>query len=179
MNISEVFSTHERVTILRHIIYQTEPIRVSWVSRQTGTSKGLVSKYLNSLISAGIVEKENSHFLVVDGLQTRVAKIFLNLATISPNVFTKYPDVMAVGIYGSTVKGTNTLDSDLDLWVYHSDTSPEVLASITRDLKDYGDVSPLYLDDDKIATLKRDDPVFYYSLVFGSIMLLGESLESI
>jgi len=179
VNISEVFSTQERVSILRHIIYQTEPVRVSKVAKETGTSKGLVSKYLNALISAGIVEKENNHFLVVDGLSSRVAKIFLNLATISPNIFAKYPDVMSVGIYGSTVKGTNTLNSDLDLWIYHSETTPEVLSQITRDLQGYGDVSPLYLDDEKIALLKRDDPVFYYSLFFGSIMLLGESLESI
>jgi hypothetical protein len=35
----------------------------------------------------------------------------------------------------------------------------------------------MVLQPERIENMRKDDPIFYHSLVFGSIVLLGEGLE--
>lgn len=53
------------------------------------------------------------------------------------------------------------------------------MAGISRQLnkKTKSKVELLILDPGKIEVLKKEDPIFYYSLVFGSIVLHGDALE--
>lgn len=38
-------------------------------------------------------------------------------------------------------------------------------------------VQILVLTPERIERLKKEDPIFYYSLVFGSIILFGDGIE--
>ena len=67
------------------------------------------------------------------------------------------------------------------MWILIDDrVSQEELARLSKELKrKYGNVSPIYLTENKLRTLKEKDKVFYYSLVFGSINIYGEKIERI
>jgi len=177
MNINEVFSTQQRLTILKNIIFKDECIGVTETSRGSKISKGLVSKYLNLLVEENILEKNNSLFRVKNTTSTKALKILLTLTSINTDLFKENPVIQSAGIYGSTVKGTNTKDSDIDLWILHRPASTAELSKITKELTTQHNIKPLYLTVEKIEELRTNDPVFYYNLLFSSITLYGEGLE--
>ena len=180
MNIETILSTKAREKILNQIIYKTGYITVSKVAEDVKLSKGLVSKYLNSLVKEGILKRSNGKFVVQNSIQTKASRILLNLNVFDTYIFKKYKFVKSVGIYGSFVKGENTEDSDIDMWILIDKVSEENLAKLTNDLKKtFGNVKPLYLTEQKIKVLRKNDPIFYHSLIFGSIMVHGDGIEAI
>lgn len=181
MNIHRLLSTKERVRILKFVLYKTSPLYVNEVAKNLGLSKGLVSKFFSILSRENILKKTNNKFTVQDNLNTSAIKILLNLDNFDTNTFKKFKFVKGVGLYGSFVKGKNTEESDIDLWVLVGhDAQEENLARLTNELKKkHGNIKPLYLTKKKIKILKKEDVVFYHSLVFGSINIYGEELETI
>ncbi|HEY9206054.1 MAG TPA: nucleotidyltransferase domain-containing protein [Candidatus Methanoperedens sp.] len=180
MNIYRLLSTRERVKILKFVLYKTGTFGVSDVSRELKLSKGLVSKFFDILIKEKVLRKLNKGFQVLDNLNTHAIKIFLNVESFNVNIFKKFKFIRAAGIYGSFAKGTNTEESDIDIWIIVDRTNEEDLAKLTNELKKkYVNIKPLYLTKEKIETLKREDAVFYHSLVFGSINVYGEEIETI
>jgi len=180
MNIPALFSTPERVKILTHVIYRTAPFRVNQIARELDISKGLVSKYLSLLADEGVIDKRDGRYAILDGKNTRAIRTLLNLDRIDIDIFRKYDFVEAAGVYGSHAKGSNTEDSDVDLWIMTENTIEESLAQLTSELKKMnGDVRPLLLNREKLGLIKQENPLFYYSLVFGSIMLHGEGIEPV
>ncbi|MBN2013711.1 MAG: nucleotidyltransferase domain-containing protein [Candidatus Altiarchaeota archaeon] len=166
--------------ILKRVIYRIESLGVNEVASETKLSKGMVSKYFALLIKNGILRRLNGEFGVLDNVYVRSLKMLLNLSSIDHRVFRRYGFVRGAGLYGSFVRGMNTEESDMDLWIFIEKTDDVDLAKLTNELKRrYGNVRPLYLTEDKIKTLKKDDMVFYHSLVFGSITVYGEGIEGI
>jgi predicted nucleotidyltransferase/predicted transcriptional regulator len=178
VNINQLFSTRERIKILNHVIYKTGYLNVNKVAKNVELSKGLVSKYFKHLTREGVLEKKDDSFLVQSSVNTRAVKILLNLNLFDMDLFRKHGFIKGAGIYGSYVKGINTEDSDIDLWVITEETSEEDLAKLTCELKNFGDVRPLYLSKDKLELLRKEDPTFYHSLVFGSITIHGDDIEA-
>lgn len=180
MNINKLFSTEERVKILRQALYKTGPLNVNKIAKETKLSKGLVSKLLEMLSKAGIAKRINSKLFIQDTLKTKAVKILLNLDGFDMKVFAKRRFVVCAGLYGSMVKGKNAEDSDIDLWVFSKDAKEEELAKLTRELKEkHANINPLYLTKKKLEALKKEDTVFYHSLIFGSITVYGEDLEAV
>jgi predicted nucleotidyltransferase len=179
MNISALFSTRERVKILQYSLYKNGALSVNAVAKKLKVSKGLVSKFFNILVKEKVLKKIGSKFVVVDDVHVRAIKIFLNLAPFKASVFKKYAFVKSAGIYGSVVKGENMENSDIDIWIVLEKADEENIARLTNELKArYGNVKPLYLTKEKIKVLKKTDPIFYHSLIFGSITVYGEPIEN-
>jgi predicted nucleotidyltransferase len=179
MNISPLFSTKERLKILSGVIYETGPLNVNKVSKKVGLSKALVSIYFKHLLTEGVLRRENNEYRVQDGTPTKAIRILLNLSSFSTDFFSRRPFIRSAGLYGSSVKGTNTEGSDVDLWIITEDVDQETLASLTGDLKKtFGDVKPLYLTREKLELLKKTDATFYHSLVFGSVTIHGDDIEA-
>jgi DNA-binding transcriptional ArsR family regulator len=177
---SQVFSTPERIAILRRVIYSVDLVSVSEVAVETGLSKGLVSKYLDLLRGEGLLERSGTRYVVKEGVETRSIKIVLNLEGLASFPFDLYPFVKGVGLYGSGAKGLNTEKSDVDLWVLIGESGEEELAGLTRELRlRLGDVRPLFLTGEKLLLLRHEDSPFYYSLLQGSIAIYGEGLEAV
>lgn len=180
MNIETLLSTKERIKILSHIIYKSEYISVNRVANDVKLSKGLISKYLDSLTKEGILKRADGKFLVKNSIQTKAIKILLNLNIFDSDLFKKYRFVKSAGLYGSFVKGTNTENSDIDLWIFAENVNEENLAKLTAKLKKlFGNVKPLYLTKEKIQLLKKEDSTFYHSLIFSSIVIYGDGIEAI
>jgi predicted nucleotidyltransferase len=180
VNIVGVLSTSQRVETLRSILLKSEDFGVSEVSREVGLSKGFVSGYLRSLADSEIIERSGKGFRVVDNVKAKALKILLNLNSIDVTVFERHPFVEMAGLYGSWAKGNNNEKSDIDLWILVKETSEERYAALSSDLRNaLGPVQLLYLTREKLRLLRSDDEIFYYSLIFGSITLIGEGLEEI
>ena len=171
----KIFSTKERIKILKAVIFSDRPISVNVIAARLKISKGLVSKYLDVLLREGIAKKSNGKYLIVDSPITKATKILLNITGIDTGIFKKFDFVEAAGLYGSCAKGENTDESDVDLWIRIKDVSDEKAASLTAVMnKKIKNVKPLFLTTKKIEKMEKDDKLFYHSLSFGSIILYGD-----
>lgn len=170
-----LFSTSQRIKILEAVIFRTGSVSVNNIAFQLGLSKGLVSKYFQILLKEQILKKEKGKLVVADNTSVKAVKILLNVKGIDARIFSKYPFVTAVGLYGSCAKGENTEDSDVDLWVRVKDVEETKIASLTSEInKKIKNAKLLFLSDKKIEKLRKEDIMFYHSLSFGSIILYGD-----
>lgn len=170
-----LFSTSERIKILEAVIFRTGNVSVNNIASQIGLSKGLVSKYFQILLKEQILKKEKGKLVVADSKSVKAVKILLNVRQIDTRIFSKYPFVTAVGLYGSCARGENTEDSDVDLWVRVKDVEETKIASLTSEInKKIKNAKVLFLNDKKIEKLRKEDIMFYHSLSFGSIILYGD-----
>ena len=177
----ELVSTPERIRILRYAL-ERHRVGVEETARATGLSKGLVSKTLRLLVNYGIAEKSGRGFRILNVPRTRELKRFINFMTLSKKLETLKDEwIMALGIYGSFATGENTPESDLDVWVFVEKMSIARSASLKREIeKATGrEVNLLLLTPERIRKLRTGDPVFYYSLAYGSMVIWGERLERI
>ena len=104
--LTERFKTKERLKILYYIMYQ-KLFAVNQVSKETGVTKGLVSRCPNYLNTAGLLNRsghsycpaDNAHNASVGGRAiTRAVKVLLNLNTL--NIGSLDPGwVAGIGIY--------------------------------------------------------------------------------
>lgn len=173
----KIFSTKERIKILKAIIFSEKPISVIAVASKLKISKGLVSKYFDVMAREGIAKRVNgkySKYLITDASMTKGIRILLNTQAVERVVFRKYDFVEAVGLYGSCAKGENTEDSDVDIWLKIKDVGDTKIAPLTAEINNkIRNANPLFLTTQKIEKMKKDDELFYHSLAFGSILLYG------
>lgn len=180
MNIECLFSTPKRISILRDIVYRSGSVSVSETARSTKLSKGLVSKFLESLEEQRVLERSGMKYAVRSSAETRAIRIFLNLELIAGFPYESYPFIEGVGLFGSCAKGENLERSDIDLWILIPQANSEAQAELTGDLRrSLGDVRPLYLTREKLNLMKEREPAFYCSLLCGSISIWGVSIEAI
>lgn len=174
--LSEIFSSKKRVKILEHVLYRNT-IKVTNVAKELSLSKGFVSEFLYLLHKNKILYK-NKEYHPTNNSLTRAIKILLNINKINLHKIKK-PFIKGIGIYGSWAYGTNTIDSDLDIWIktekYPQEKELAQLSKILRKMV-YTDVQLLVLTPKKIKQIKTDTP-FYSSLYHSSILLWGEPIE--
>jgi predicted nucleotidyltransferase len=174
----ELFKTEERAEVLRCVMFGSS-LSVAEVSRATGVSKGLVSRYLHLLEKHGLLQKDGRKYSPRDSAHSRAVKLLLNLEKIGLPALSP-GSAKGLGIYGSWARGTNQQDSDLDVWIRVDSLPPEnELARLQRDLSLQTDseVNLLVLTPDKLERLKTEDRPFYNSLMMNSVTLKGEPLE--
>lgn len=176
-----LFKSEDRIRILRSVSL-IETISVRGVSAETGVSKGLASLYLNILVDFGLLSRKNRAFHRKNSDIWRVIKLLLNLDMLRPSLSLP-PWAMGIGIYGSWARGTNTSDSDLDVWVLVNEYSPELefrVAESDQNLSKVtnGPVHSLILTREKLNIIAGSDKPFYANLIQDQITIDGESLES-
>lgn len=177
MKISKLLSTREREHILNDVLYKQDEISVADVSRRLKVSKGFVSKFLSLLSKERILKKSKNKYVVLANVKVRLLRILFNLQLFTDFNFGKFTFIRGAGIYGSCAKGENTEDSDIDIWIKIDKTDERELAKVTGSLKKLsGRISPLYLSEEKLEALKKEDLQFYNSIVHGSIRLYGEDI---
>jgi predicted nucleotidyltransferase len=176
--LTELFKTEERACILRYVMVR-KSFRPVEVSRYTGVTKGLVSRYLHILEMHGLLQKKGREYSPQDGARSRTIRLLLNLERIDLSALS-LGFARGLGLYGSWARGTNDRESDLDVWI-KVDSLPEqaVLARLQRDLslQTGSEVNLLVLTPGKLERLKIVDTSFYNSLVMGFVTLKGEGLE--
>ncbi|MCK7515656.1 MAG: nucleotidyltransferase domain-containing protein [Desulfobacterales bacterium] len=176
--LTDLFKTEERARVLRYVMFHSA-FNVAEVSRATGVTKGLVSRYLRLLVVYGLLQKEGREYSPHDGAHSRAIKLLLNLERIDLSALS-LGSARGLGLYGSWARGTNRQESDLDVWIRADRLPPESdLARLHRDLSQQADceVNLLVLTPEKLEMLKKEDKPFYNSLVLNSVTLKGEPIE--
>jgi len=158
----------------------TAEIKVRELARKLNLSPAYVSKTLKALRNEGMVKNNR---VDLNALIVKALKIFLNVKKlVEKGVITKINslNVISAGVYGSCANGTNYEDSDLDIWIKVEKHPGEVkIASLVGEIRESvgANVQMLVLTPDNIKRLKKEDPTFYYSLAFGSIVICGETID--
>ena len=70
----DLFKTEERARVLLNVMFRSS-FRAAEVSRATGVTKGLVSRYLRLLEEHGLLQKEGRAYSPHDGAQSRAVKL--------------------------------------------------------------------------------------------------------
>jgi predicted nucleotidyltransferase len=171
----------EKEKIIEFIVDNpTKRIRVRELAKQLGLSPAHISKTLKILVAHNMLKNNKAD---LSNPYVKALKIFFNVNKIvEKNVVKKLKELEALGagVYGSWSNGTNYEDSDLDIWIKVEKRLEEMkVASVSNKIRKVigKNVQILVLTKERIERLKREDPIFYYSLVFGSIILYGETIE--
>lgn len=82
-----IFSTKQRIKILKAILFKTGNISVNNIANQLRLSKGLVSKYFDILAKMGILKRVNGKLRITDSPLVKGIKILLNIRNIDVNIF--------------------------------------------------------------------------------------------
>ena len=178
--LSELLSSEERIRLLKYAL-TTSPATVTDASNECGVSKGLASRYFAILVEEGYLERDGRDFSWIDNPRTRSLKAFLNVEALEKQV--DLPEwAIGIGLYGSWSTGTNTSESDLDLWLLVEEIGPETELEVARLERDLSasmgcEATILVLTIDKLAALREEDLPFYMSLIREAKTLAGESLE--
>jgi predicted nucleotidyltransferase len=178
-NLPALFRSEERITLLRTVL--TVPAcTVQQIATKTGLSKGLVSPYLALLEREGLLERNDRIYKLKFSPLMIAVKHLLNIDRITA-VFKKPAWASGTGMYGSWADGTNTEESDIDLWVYCENMPSGIMVAelereISRALS--AEAHVLVLTREKIASMKGSDEPFYRSFVKQSITLEGESPDT-
>ena len=135
IRLHELFSTKERLKILANILYKKDEINITEVAKEAGVSKGLVSNFFKILTKEKILSRRKRRFRVNDNIKVKALKIFLNLYKIDESLFRKFGFVKGVGIYGSFVKGENSEDSDIDMWILVDKTDERISQNWAENLR--------------------------------------------
>lgn len=175
--LSELFKTQERVNILQEVFLRNE-ISVTEISKDTKTSKGLVSKYLKEMEKEGLLLKKGLKYYKKNTSLVKAIKVMLNLNILKwEEISPSWADSAA--LYGSWASGTNTYESDIDIWI-KTDKAPstEKLNQLYDKLsnKTSSDIHILIITPEKLEDIKLNDPPFYNSLMKNSLILEGEPI---
>lgn len=174
-DLSALFRTGERITLLRAAL-NVRACTVQQIVSKTALSKGLVSPYLALLAREGLLEKKDRTYQMKFSPLTIAIKRLLNIDRITA-AGKKPAWAFGIGMYGSWAEGTNTEESDIDLWVY-TNTLPTgiMVAELERDISRALSVEArvMVLTREKIAGMKDSDEPFYRSFVKQSITLEGD-----
>jgi len=177
MNLVSLFRTRERLRILEHVMSR-EGLRVTDIAKKLNVSKGLVSKYMRTLRDNGIVKRsDGAAYSPNDSYAARQVRKIINLSKVNlRRIDRKMID--GIGIYGSWARGTNTIESDADIWVKAEEYPPqEYLAKLSAQLRRiFGcEIRLLVLTPAKTQELVKDD-VFFSALTRDSVLLWGEDI---
>lgn len=171
----------EREKIVEYVLSSpTEKIKVRELAKRLELSPAHISRTLGILAKDGFF-KNNA--VDLSNPCVRALKIFLNMKKLyEKNVvkMLKEIDALSAGVYGSWSNGSNHEDSDLDVWMKtHKHPGERKVAAVSNDIRRVlgRNVQILVLTPERIDRLKKEDPIFYYSLVFGSMTLYGEGIE--
>lgn len=176
----ELFKSDDRVRIFR-FVSENKGITVQSTVNGIHVSKPVVSRYLNMLTDKGLCERKGRTFHWISTPIGNAAKRLINLIILKDNL--SKPDwARGIGFYGSWARGTNTRESDLDLWILVEDYNPNLefaVAEFEHDLAEklQTEVHVLILNNNKLAQLSRSDVPFYSQLVKETVILQGEGID--
>lgn len=177
--LEKLLTTGERAKMLEHVLAETEALKVGKTAKELNISKGMVSQFFRILLEYGILEKKDKKVYVnFQNYKTKELKRFLNISKLDVSELKGIKEVTGIGVYGSWISGTNTKESDLDVWIKAKKHPSEIKIAEAqgeiRRKKGYN-IHILVLSAERIGRLKKEDPVFFYSLAYGSIVLWGEN----
>jgi len=178
--LNKFFATKEREKVITYLLNNpSKPHRVRDVAKKLSISLGGISGFFAILRKNKILKRSGNEFRIdTTNPLAKATKMMINIMGLDIGPLKRIPGLEGVGVYGSCANGTDNEDSDIDLWAkVNKSVDLDVVAAVSRQLKEKmkRDVQLLILDPEKLAQLKEEDPIFFYSLIYGSVVLYGKS----
>ncbi len=176
---TSILSNDKRETLFRYLInHPKEPLKVRLLATELGVAPSFVSIFLKSLRKEGLVKGDS---LDPGSPELRSWKILLNIQAITPSLskFARMLGAKGIGLYGSCSDGTDTPESDLDLWVKINIPPPDIVIAKGKALLREAtgrEISVFIVTKERIISLQKTDPSLYCSLSH-SFHLWGEMLD--
>jgi len=169
--LSKLFS-RKNLLILKEISEKGETY-IREIAENTGTSPAQVHNTIKQFKKLGFIierKRKNKKLITLDTTSQLLGKTRQLINTYELQNHTSFKELQKhgiVGIYGSFAAGTDTPESDIDLWIYSQEfidavELKEIARKIEKDFKK--EVKLLILNTEKIKTMKENDPEFYYRL---------------
>lgn len=154
-------------------------VKVTGLAKLVKANKGTASLAVKRLTAIGIIRDKRVN--LQDPL-VRSLKVLLTVEKIidSGAVAMLKRHSVSAGLYGSAAKGTDTEDSDLDIWIRPKRSM--LLLEAAKLSTELGgilkkEVQVLPLDNERLSKLRNENENLYFSLVFGSVLLFGDGIE--
>jgi len=145
------------------------------VAEKAGVSVGAASVILHSLEGSGMltVEEAGNMKFYQYNLSNPVArqwKVLFSINRLKPLVDLLVNGAERVVLFGSVAEGTDTRESDVDLFILAQDET--IVKNILRRFqKGYSrSLSPLIMNPAGFARLRRQDPSLYENIVRGRVL---------
>jgi predicted nucleotidyltransferase len=102
----------------------------------------------------------------------RQFKVLSTIAQLEPLLRALRPLARQVTLFGSGADGTDTADSDVDLFILASDRS-RVMAAISHHRSERR-IQPVIVNNQEFAAMKEREPAFYAQVQRGIVLWRGE-----
>jgi DNA-binding transcriptional ArsR family regulator len=134
------------------------------IAEQSGVSRSAVNLATRALYQAGLLLRERRgrmNFYMADDRHpvVRQFKVLNTVARLEPILQELRPLAHRVILFGSSAKGDDMAESDIDLFVLARDRR-QVMAAIRQHL--FGrSIQPMIVNSQELATIKESEPAFY------------------
>jgi predicted nucleotidyltransferase len=145
------------------------------VVRTAKVSKGSANKMLRLLADQGFLTRERKGRMVFYSLNRTEAvvkqfKILSNVYLLKGLIDQMKEESRRIVLFGSCAEGTDTKDSDIDLFVLTSTKN-----AIRREVRDFNrtsdrNVAPVVIDTNEFARLKQEDKPLYENVQRGIVL---------
>ncbi len=149
------------------------------VLRLTGVSKGSANKILRLLTATGLLSRERKgrmtfYKLNPDEATARQFKVLRNTFTLKGLVDSLKPYSNKIILFGSASQGTDTRESDVDLFILSSEKEAvsKEIAGFNKKLD--RKINPIVVDSNEFAKMKRDDRPLYDNIDRGIVLWQAE-----
>ncbi len=139
----------------------------------TGVSRSAVNLATRSLHQGGLLLREQRgrmNFYSADDHHpyVRQFKVLGTVAHLEPLLRALRPLARRVILFGSCAQGTNTADSDVDLFIQASDRGP--LMDAIRHCQVGWPIQPIVVNSQELAAMKEREPAFYTQVQRGIVL---------
>ncbi|MBD3271402.1 MAG: hypothetical protein GF384_02545 [Elusimicrobia bacterium] len=159
-------------------IYPEKIFSAYEVSRHTHTSKGATNQILRLFVKLDILirEKRGNVFLYklnIDNFILKQFKIFENLLSIQDIIKAIKPYCYQIIIFGSCADGSNSVESDIDLFI-KSEFKNQITKAIADDPDMRLKIKPIIQDPLEIISAEKKDKVFFEQVKKGIVLWEGK-----
>lgn len=169
--LNKIFNTTNHQKILNFLaIHLGEEYYDRQISHLTGVSSAGTNFALRDLVTAGLAKREQKgrmYFYSIDrhDIIIKQFKIFQNILTIYPLINNLKKISLKLILYGSSSKGENLKESDLDIFVITINKKEVKDILFKSELKEK--LRSIIMSPNELAKLKKNETIFYEEIFNG------------
>jgi len=180
MRFFDLVSTPEREKVAGHVLrHSSQPIRINAMARELHLSPGQVHKCVQRMRDLELVREDR----IIEGPRITSLRRMFNVSELEEKKIASliqegFKPCLGIGVYGSWASGTNTEDSDLDIWIKLGIQPPDAsIAATRRKIQQRLGVSVdfVFATRERMQDIAAKSPSLFYALHQG-IVLWGEPL---
>jgi DNA-binding transcriptional ArsR family regulator len=174
LSLMTIFAATNDQRVLRALVERpNEALYVREVSSLAGVSHGGASEALMHLADLGLATRQERGRLALYTADSahpvvRYFKVLLNLANLTPLLSSLKPITIELILFGSRAEGSDTPQSDLDLFAIADDKDLVYETIRASDLADH--IRPVILSPLESIEMHAQDPLFYDQVMRGILL---------